>query len=299
MKKTGLFGLGIVAVIAAVCLYAAVFIVSETQQALVFQFGEPKQTIQTPGLQLKVPFIQNVIYYDDRVLELDPPAEQVILSDQKRLVVDTFMRYRIADPLLFYQAVNNEFQAASRLSDIVISALRRVLGNVSLASLLSAERNAIMVNIRDQVSLEAKELGIAVTDVRIRRADLPDETSQAIYDRIRSEREREARDFRAQGQELAQQVRSRAERERTVIIAEAQKRSQILRGEGDATAIKIYADSFGQDADFFAFYRSMEAYRKALANGDGTTMVLSPDSDFFRYFGNLRGGAGQSGAPAN
>jgi membrane protease subunit HflC len=288
MKKS-LLALGVIAVIAAVCLYSSLFIVNQTQQALVFQFGEHVRTVQDPGLKVKIPFIQNVSYYDKRVLELDPPAEQLILADQKRLVVDTFVRYRIADPLQFYRAVNNEYQAGSRLSDVVISSLRRVLGNVGLATLLSPEREQIMVDLKAAVDKDAKEMGIAVTDVRIRRADLPEETSQAIYDRIRSEREREARESRAQGQEQAQQIRARADRERTVIMAEAQKTSQELRGDGDAQAIKIYADSFGADPEFFAFYRSMEAYKKALGTGKDTSMVLSPDSDFFKYFGSMTG----------
>ncbi|WP_413204021.1 protease modulator HflC [Rhodospirillum sp. A1_3_36] len=287
--KTSLLALGVVAVIVAVGLYSSLFIVNQTQQALVFQFGEHVRTIQEPGLKVKIPFIQNVVYYDKRVLELDPPAEQLILADQKRLVVDTFVRYRIADPLQFYRAVNNEYQAGSRLSDVVISSLRRVLGNVGLATLLSPEREQIMVDLKAAVDKDAKEMGIAVTDVRIRRADLPEETSQAIYDRIRSEREREARESRAQGQEQAQQIRARADRERTVIMAEAQKTSQQLRGDGDAQAIKIYADSFGADPEFFAFYRSMEAYKKALGTGKDTSMVLSPDSDFFKYFGSMTG----------
>ncbi|MCF8483349.1 MAG: protease modulator HflC [Rhodospirillum sp.] len=294
MNKS-LLALGIIAVIAAVGLYSSLFIVNQTQQALVFQFGEHVKTVQDPGLKVKIPFIQNVIYYDKRVLELDPPAEQLILADQKRLVVDTFVRYRIADPLQFYRAVNNEYQAGSRLSDVVISSLRRVLGNVGLATLLSPERERIMVDLKAAVDRDAKEMGIAVTDVRIRRADLPEETSQAIYDRIRSEREREAREARAQGQEQAQQIRARADRERTVIMAEAQKTSQELRGDGDAQAIKIYADSFGADPKFFAFYRSMEAYKKALGSGQETSMVLSPDGDFFKFFGSM---AGQGAAPA-
>ncbi|ABC23002.1 protease modulator HflC [Rhodospirillum rubrum] len=289
MRKS-LVALGVVAVLAVIGLYSSLFIVNQTQQALVFQFGEYVRTVQDPGLKFKVPFIQNTVLYDKRVLALDPPAEQLILADQKRLVADTFMRYRIADPLRFYQAVNNEAQAASRLSDIVISALRRVLGNTTLATLLSKERTQIMVDIRNAVDHEAKNLGIAVTDVRIRRADLPEETSQSIFDRMRSEREREAREFRAQGQELAQQIRARADREKTVLVAEAQNRSQVLRGEGDGMAVKIYAESFGADPQFFSFYRSMEAYRKALSDSS-TTMVLSPDSDFFRYFGTQGGTA--------
>ncbi|CCG06747.1 protease modulator HflC [Pararhodospirillum photometricum] len=284
MKKSLLIALAVLAGVVLLGLYNALFVVAQSQQAVVFQFGQFVRTIQTPGLHLKIPVIQNVVFYDRRVLELNPPAEQVILADQKRLVVDTYLRYRISDPLRFYQAVNNEFQAASRLSDIVISALRRVLGNASLATLLSPERGRLMQEMKQAVDREAKELGIAVTDMRIRRADLPEETSQAIFARIRSEREREAREFRAQGQEMAQQIRARADREKVVLLAEAQKRAQELRGEGDAQAVTLYADAFGADPAFFDFYRSLQAYKKALGDGS-TTMVLSPEGDFFRFFG--------------
>ncbi|GEO81977.1 protease modulator HflC [Pararhodospirillum oryzae] len=283
MKKPVLVALIVLLVGAGIVAANSLFLVAQTQQAVVFQFGQYVRTIQEPGLQVKLPLIQNVIFYDRRVLELNPPAEQVILADQKRLVVDTYLRYRIADPLRFYQAVTNETQAASRLSDIVISALRRVLGNSTLAELLSPARARLMQEMKVAVDREARELGISVTDMRIRRADLPEETSQAIFARIRSEREREAREFRAQGQELAQQIRARADRERTVLLAEAQKRAQELRGDGDAQSIRIYASAFDADPSFFDFYRSLQAYRKALADGT-TTLVLSPDGDFFRYF---------------
>ncbi|MGB0694574.1 MAG: protease modulator HflC [Rhodospirillaceae bacterium] len=281
--------LGLIVIVGGFVMYNALFIVQQTEQALVLQFGEYRRMEQDPGLKIKVPFIQNVIFYDKRVLQADPPAEQLILGDQKRLVVDTFTRFRIDDPLRFYQAVNNEFQARSRLSDIIISALRRVLGNVTLAKLLSEDRDDIMRQISARVDLEAENLGIDVIDVRIRRADLPAETSQAIYNRITSEREREAREFRARGAEEAQRIRSAADRERTVLVAEAENEAQQIRGEGDALAVRIYAESFGADPEFFAFYRSMEAYRNSMNSGD-TTMVLSPDSDFFQFFKSMDGG---------
>ncbi|KAA5604495.1 protease modulator HflC [Roseospira marina] len=296
MNRIVLIVLGVVLVLGAISLSSALFIVREIDQVIVLQFGRPQRVIQDPGLHIKVPFIQNVQVYERRVLGSDPPGEEVILADQKRVVVDTYTRWRIHDPVLFYQAVNSEVQAQQRLSDIIISALRRVLGNYTLTQLLSEQRTEVMAQIREQVDDEAKALGIAVTDVRIRRADLPTQTSQAIYDRIRSERDREAREARAQGRELAQQIRARADRERTVIVAEAENRAQAIRGQGDADAIRIYADAFGQDPSFFSFYRSMEAYRNSLGDS-GTTMVLSPDSDFFRYFGDISGGAGAS-APA-
>jgi len=290
MKKYILIGVAVVAALGVFVAANALFVVHQTEQAIVMQFGDPKRVVKEPGLSVKMPFVQNVVYYEKRIMGLNPPREEVILADQKRVVVDTYTRWRIDNPVLFYQAVNDEARARSRLSDIIISALRRVLGNVNLSQLLSEERTALMNRIRSQVDTEARGLGIAVTDVRIRRADLPTQTSQAIFDRMRSEREREAREARAQGRELAQQIRSRADREKVVLVAEAENRAQTVRGLGDAEAIRIYADAFGRDESFFRFYRSMEAYRNALGTGE-TSMVLSPDSDFFRYFGDITGGA--------
>ncbi|MBF0129912.1 MAG: protease modulator HflC [Alphaproteobacteria bacterium] len=272
------------AAIVVVLAYNALFVVQQTEQVLVLQFGEVVRTLSEPGLKVKIPFIQNVVVYEKRIIALDPPVEQVTLSDQKRLVVDTFTRFRISDPLRFYQTASTEARARARLSDIVNSALRRVLGNVTLQALLSPERDAIMGQIRARVDEEAKALGIDVTDVRIRRADLPDETTQAIYARMQSEREREAQEFLAQGKELAQQIRSKANRETVVIIAEAQMKAQVIHGEGDSEAGRIYAEAFQRDPEFYAFYRSLESYRKAFEGGE-STMVLSPDSEYFRYFG--------------
>lgn len=283
MNRTlAIAGLGLVA--AAVIASSALFTVNEAQQALVLQFGEPRRVIQTPGLQVKIPFIQEVRILDRRVLDLDPPVEQVILADQKRLDVDAFARYRIHDPLKFYQTAGTEAVAETRMNSIVNSSLRRVLGSVTLLAVLSEERARIMNDIRGQVNGEAQRFGIEIVDVRIRRADLPEETSQSIFARMRSEREREAAEARAQGQEQSQQIRSRAERERTVILAEAQRDAQILRGEGDNQAIKLIGEATSVDPQFYSFYRSLEAYRKAL-NKDDTTLVLSPTGEFFRYFG--------------
>jgi len=293
MNKVVAIILGVVAVLTIVVGVSALFTVHQTQQALVLQFGEPKRVIQEPGLKVKVPFVQDVQYYERRTLPLDPPRQQVILIDQKRMDVDTFARFRIEDPLLFFQTVGNETGARSRLSAIINSALRRVLGNVSLPQILSADRQGLINQIRNEVNVEANRLGIEIVEVRIRRADYPEETSQAIFNRMRSEREREAAEFRAEGEELSQQIRADADRQRTVIIAAAERQAQQLRGEGDSQAIRIYAEAFGRDPDFFAFYRSMEAYRRALGSGD-TTMVLSPDSDFFEFFNSLQGIAGRS-----
>ncbi len=277
--------IGIFAVILIVFgLISSVFTVNQRQQALVLQFGEPKRIIQEPGLAFKVPFIQDVMYYEKRVLSLIPQdAEEVILADQKRLQVDAYARYRIMDPLLFFQTVRNEIGARARLESIIDSSVRRVLGGETLGSILTGEREGINGSIRDEVENSVTSLGIEIIDVRLRRADYPEATSQNIFNRMKSEREREAREFRATGEEEAQKIRADAEKTRTVILAEARKESQDLRGQGDSQAIRIYADSFGQDEEFFSFYRSMEAYQKSIGEGP-TSMVLSPDSSFFRFF---------------
>ena len=281
-------------IVGALLIFAglsAFFTVNQTQQALVLQFGEPKRTIQEPGLAFKLPFIQDVIYYEKRVLSLIPQdAEEVILSDQKRLQVDAYARYQIEDPLLFYQTVRNELGARGRLEAIIDSSVRRALGRETLASILTGQRNDITRSIGEEVNASVSSLGIRIIDVRLRRADYPTATSQNIFNRMKSEREREAKEFRATGEEEAQKIRADAEKTRTVIISEAQREAQQTRGEGDGEAIKIYADSFGQDAEFFAFYRSMEAYRKSIGNSD-TSMVLSPDSSFFRFFKDKTGDA--------
>ena len=264
--------------------YSAAFMVNQTQQALVLQFGEPKRTIQEPGLKFKLPFIQEAVYYERRVLSLIPQdAEEVILADQKRLQVDAYARYRIEDPLLFFQTVRNEMGARARLESIIDSSVRRVLGRETLASILTGERESINGSIRDEVNQSVASLGIQIIDVRLRRADYPEATSQNIFNRMKSEREREAKEFRATGEEEAQKIRADAEKTRTVIVAEAKRQAQEVRGEGDSNAIRIYAESFGRDPEFFSFYRSMEAYRKAIGES-GTSMVLSPNSSFFRYF---------------
>jgi len=273
----------------AIGLYNAMFTVDQTQQALVLQLGEPKRTIQEPGLSFKIPFIQDVTYYEKRVLSLIPQdAEEVILSDQKRLKVDAYARYQIEDPLLFYQTVRNEFGARGRLEAIIDSSVRRALGRETLGSILTGQRNDITRSIGDEVNESVSSLGIQIIDVRLRRADYPEATSQNIFNRMKSEREREAKEFRATGEGEAQKIRAAAEKTRTVIISEAKRTAQELRGAGDSEAIGIYADSFGQDAEFFAFYRSMEAYRNSMGK-DGTSMVLSPDSSFFRFFKDKEG----------
>ena len=266
--------------------YGSMFVVHQVQQVLVLQFGDPKRVIKEPGLKFKLPLIQNTVDYDKRILDYDLPVEEIIASDQKRLVVDPFARYKILDPLKFYQTVRNENGIRNRLNSIIIAALRRVVGGVELSSLLTDKRQSIMSDIRDEVNREAQRFGIEVIDVRIRRADLPEANSLAIYDRMKSEREKEAREYRAQGQEASKRIRSIADRDKTVILANARKKGQILKGEGDSRSIKIYANAFKKDPEFFMFYRSMQAYKESLSD-ESTTMVLSPNSDFFKYFNNI------------
>ena len=296
MNRRLLAVIGVVLVVAGILAMSSFFTVDQTEQALVLQFGQPRRVIREPGLWVKRPFVENVILYDTRVLDFEPQHEEVIVSDQKRLVADTYTRYRIVNPLQFYQTVGTEAGVRARLSALVSGSLRRVLGSVTLNDILSNKRAAIMVQIRDDVAAQAKDFGIDVVDVRLRRADLPEENSQAIYARMQSEREQQARQYRGEGAEAAQNVRANAERERTVILAEAQREAQRVRGDGDGQSIKIYADAFGQDKDFFAFYRSLQAYRDAL-NGKDTSFVLSPEGNFFRFFGGWTGEAATAGAP--
>ena len=282
MSRSIVAGGIVAAAVLILVAFNSLFVVDQTAQALVIQFGRPVREVRDPGLHVKSP-LQNVVFYDRRVLDYEPPSEQVNSNDQKRLVIDSYARYRIVDPLQFYKSIGTEAALQLQLGAIISSTQRDVLGNVVLTALLSPDRSKIMSDIRDKVAAQAKSYGIEVIDVRIRRADLPQENSQAIYARMQSERQREANEYRAQGAEQAQGIRARAERDRTVILAEATKQSQILRGQGDAESIKIYADAFGKDVDFFTFYRSLEAYRTAI--GPDTTMVLSPTSEFFQYFG--------------
>ena len=264
--------------------YLTLFTVNEIQQAIILQFGDPKRVIQKAGLNYKIPFIQNVVLLDKRILNLDAPPEEVIASDQKRLIVDAFARFKIKDPLKFYISVGNERVARSRLSTIINSRIRGVLGQEELATLVSKERARLMDKITRDVNTEGSKLGIEIIDVRIKRADLPQANSEAIYRRMQTERLREAKEFRAEGAEIAQTVRSTADKEVTIILAEANKKSEILKGEGDGLRNKIFADAFGRDPNFFSFYRAMQSYEKSLIGGE-TSLILSPDSEFFRFFG--------------
>jgi len=288
--KLGIAGgvIAILAVIAAIIGYSAMFTVYQTRLALVVRLGQPIRVVTEPGLNFKIPLIDSVIYVDKRILDLENAAQEVIASDQKRLVVDAFARYKINDALLFYQSVGSIEGANSRLSTLLNAALRRVLGESTLTHVVRDDRAALMARVREQLNREAAAFGITVIDVRIRRADLPAENSQAVYDRMKSERKREATEFRAQGSQRAQEIRARADRDVTVIVAEAQSKGDQMRGEGEAERNRIFAEAFGKDPDFFAFYRSMQAYESGLRHND-TRMVLKPDSDFFRYFADPSG----------
>ena len=260
------------------------FVVSETRQALIVELEGPVKVISQPGLHMKRPFLDQLIGFDRRLLSLPLPVEQIILGDQKRLEVETYARYRIVDPLRYYQSLRTVEQGSSQLAQIVSSSTRRELGQVKLSTLLSADREQVIQSIRREVAAKSTALGVEIIDVRIRRADLPTETSQSVYDRMKSERQREAKELRAQGFEWAQQIQSRADRERTIIIAEATRNSKITRGEGDGLASKIFADAFAQDPNFYAFYRSLMTYRQSLAEAQ-PMLVLTPGSEFLKVLG--------------
>ncbi len=281
MSSRALAAISAAVVVVLILAYSSVFVVEQIEQALVLQFGKPIRPVSDPGLHFKLPW-QEVVDYDRRILDFEPPAEEVIASDQKRLVIDTYARFRITDPLQFYQSVGTEAVARTRLGSIITGALRRIVGGVELQDVISVRRAQIMQQIRDEVNSQTKGFGLDVVDVRVKRADLPEENSQAVFDRMKSERQREAAQYRAEGARQAQEIRADADRQRIEIIADSQKQSQILRGQGDGDAIKVTADAYGQDQAFFSFYRSLQAYRDALT-GPGTTLVLSPDSEFFKY----------------
>jgi membrane protease subunit HflC len=283
-------------VAAGVAAFFSLFIVNQTNTAIVLQFGEPVKVIREPGLYWRIPFVQTVEYFDRRIIDLQTEEQEVIASDQKRLVVDVFARYRIIDALKFYQAFRNETAARQRLTSIVDSTMRSVLGRTTFIDVVRNRRDALMKQTAQQVTEEVKNLGIEIVDVRIRRADLPEANSQAVYRRMQTERAREAAEIRAQGTEQAQRIRADADRQVTVLVAEANREAERLRGEGDAERNRIYAAAFGKDQDFFSFYRSMQSYEEALKS-QGTRMVLTPNSEFFRYFNSPRGAGSPPAAP--
>jgi membrane protease subunit HflC len=291
-------GIVLVLVLVAIVLgYSSLFTVYQTQQALVVRLGQPVRVVTEPGLNFKIPLIDSVIAIDKRILDLENPAQEVIASDQKRLVVDAFARYRIQEPLRFYQTVNTIQGANTQLSILLNAAIRRVLGEATLTHVVRDERAQLMNRVQQQLDKEAQVYGISVVDVRIRRADLPDQNSQAVYQRMQTERQREAAEFRAQGSQKSQEIRSKADRDVTVLVAEATSKAEQLRGEGDGERNRIYAEAFGKDPDFFAFYRSMQAYEAGMKSND-TRMVLNPDSEFFRYFSDPAGKPRNGGAQA-
>jgi len=276
--------------------YSSIFTVSQTEQALVVRLGRPVDVVSQPGLNFKAPFIDTVISIDKRILDLENPSQEVIASDQKRLVVDAFARYRIKDPLRFYQSVGSIQAANIQLTTLLNAALRRVLGEVSFITVVRDERENLMTRIRDYLDKEADQYGIQMVDVRIRRADLPEQNSQAVYKRMQTEREREAQEFRAQGGQKAQEIRSKADREATVIVADANSTAEQTRGVGDAERNRLFAEAYGRDPEFFAFYRSMTAYETGLRSND-TRFLLRPDSEFFRFFANPSGHPPAAAAP--
>ncbi len=280
-------------VVAFVLVEASLFQVDQTEQVLITQFGDPIRVIREPGLHAKTPFVQTVISFDKRLLNLELPGEQVILGDQRRLVVDSFTLFRITDPLLYYQSVGTvEDGIRGRLNSIVSASLRRVLAGNKLLDVLSARREQIMATIRDQVNVEMKGFGVSIDDVRIRRADLPDENTKAILSRMQSERQRVAAQARAEGAEASQRIRADAERERTVLVAEARATADRLRGEGEADASRTYAKAYDQDAGFFAIWRTLTAYREAFGTGN-SRLILTPDNEFLRYLQSLPAPGGQ------
>ncbi|GAB3121536.1 protease modulator HflC [Novispirillum itersonii] len=280
--KLGIFGVAVAAV--AILASSAMFTVRQTEQVIVLQLGNPVRVIKEPGLQFKIPFIQNVLYYDNRVLDLDPPTQELPLIDQKRIIVDTYARYRIVDPLEFYKTVRLEDNLRNRLGGILNAAVRKEMGESELTDLLTEKRGDVMKRISRTVAQRAPEFGIEIIDVRIGRTDLPQQTSQSVFNRMRSDRVAQAAQLRAEGEELKVKIQAEADRTRTGLLADARREAEVLRGEGDGARNKILGDAYGRDAEFFRFYRSMDAYRQALGDGR-TTMVLSPDSEFFRYFG--------------
>jgi modulator of FtsH protease HflC len=289
MKKTPLAILGVIVVALGILAFSSLFTVNQMAQVIVLQFGEPRRVIREPGLNIKIPFVQDVEVFDKRILDLDPPVASVVLLDKKRINVDAYARYRIVDPLRFFQIVRDELGFRKSVGQILNSAVRNAVARYLLPDLLSKKREDIMSQIKDKVGEVAERFGIEVVDVRLVRTDLPEEISKNVFDRMRSEREREANKLRAEGDEMKQTITAAADREKTVILANAEKEAKILTGQGDGERNRILAEAYGQDMQFFSFLRSMEAYRTSLS-GEGTTMVLSPDSDFFRFFGDLKGG---------
>ena len=286
--NTRLISLVVVAVIAVFVAAGAFFVIDERKQAIVVQFGEPKRTIAESGLHLKMPIFEQVILLEKRILSLDVPPQEVLASDQRRILVDSFARFRIVDPLRMYQAARTELRAADLLERIMQSAVRQILATQEMPAIVSGERRALMAQIENLTNERAQSIGLEVIDVRLKRVDLPPQNSQSIFQRMETERQREAAQARAEGQEEALKIRAGADREVAETLANAEREAQKIRGEADAVAVRVFAEAFGRDKEFFEFYRTMQAYRKALGKDD-TTLVLSPDSEFFRLFMETQG----------
>jgi membrane protease subunit HflC len=291
----------VLAALAGVAAYLSMFVVHVNEQAIVLTFGSPKQVINQPGgkygpgLYFRWPFVETVDYFDKRILDLDSPPMEVNALDQKRLWVDSFARYRITDPLLFYQSVRNEAGVRDRLKPIIESSLRRVLGGATFQEIVRDKREDLMKRIAKQVNTDGKEFGLEVVDVRIKRADLPEQNQKNVFERMRAERQREAAEIRAEGVGASNKIKADADRQVTVIKAEAMREAERIRGDGDAERNRIFAEAFNRDPDFFGFYRSMQAYEAGMKGGDSETrMLLSPDNEFFRYFNNPNGAAGKT-----
>jgi modulator of FtsH protease HflC len=297
MRRNSIGIIAALVVIAVIVAYGSLFTVYQTRQALVVRLGDPVAVIPDPGLHVKLPFIDTVIDIDNRILDLENAAQEVFASDQRRLMIDAFARYRIRDPLRFYQTVTNVEGANLRLSSLLNAALRRVLGEATLIDVVRYERATLMARVREQLDKEAQDFGIEVVDVRIRRADLPEQNSQAVYQRMQTKRQQQAAEIRGEGSQKAQEIRAKADRDVTVLVAEATSKAEQTRGQGDAERNRIYAEAYGQDPGFFGFYRSMQAYERSMQHGD-THLVLRPDSDFFRYFGDPSGKSPPAGTNA-
>ncbi len=282
MNKPTIIG-AVVVFLIGITLYSSLFTIREDEQALILQFGNPQRQVSEAGLNIKIPFIQDTVYFDKRILDYDASAAEIPTKDQKQLVVDAFARYRIVDPLQFYQAVRTETTAESQLNNIINSNLRDSFGNENFALLMTEKRAHLMIDIAKRIDGAARAIGVEVIDVRIKRVDLPEENSQAIFRRMQTQREQEARRIRAEGDKTAREIRADADKQQRIIVAEAKKKSEILRGEGDAVATKLYNEAFGQDRDFFDFYRSLQAMRKGLT-GDTTSYVGPPKGEFYRFF---------------
>jgi membrane protease subunit HflC len=277
------------ATFAMIIFVSSIFSIDQRQQVLILQFGEPIRVIKTPGIKFKIPLLQEAVFFDKRIIDLDIADQEVIASDQKRLIINAFAKYRITDPLKFYTTVGTTYSLSSKLSGILDSSLRQVIGEATLSELLTENRGSIMEKIKNVVSQESEIFGVEIVDVRIMRADLPQENSNAIFARMQTEREKEAREIRANGAEEADKIRAEADKQKTIILADAKKKADLERGNGEAKAIQIYASSYGRDPEFADFYRSMNAYKKSL-KADNTKMIISPDGEFFKYFGSVGNG---------